>query len=113
MFSVRIISVRGMTIVFGGSPAPKNAMRDDGDYRTAANTVKRRKIFSRLHHAELHPARFTDHVLVPGRIPDELAFSFVHAVDRKNLALRIMRNRRAHSASGGGEAHLHGHFHSR
>jgi hypothetical protein len=33
-------------------------------------------------HSELHSAGFTDHVLVPRRIPDELDISLVHAVDR-------------------------------
>jgi hypothetical protein len=33
-------------------------------------------------HPELHAARFTDHVLIPGRIPDELDIGFIHAVDR-------------------------------
>src|SRR5437762_12212740 len=64
-----------------------------------------------LNHPELHPARFTDHVLVPWRIPDELDFGFVDAVDRKNLALRVVRDGGAHAAAGGGERHFDVHFH--
>ena len=32
-------------------------------------------------HAKLHATGFADHVLVPGRIPNELDISFVDAVD--------------------------------
>ena len=34
-----------------------------------------------LYHAELHPTGFTDHVLVPRRIPDELDIGFIDAID--------------------------------
>jgi hypothetical protein len=47
--------------------------------------------FRGLHHPKLHPARLSDHVLIPGRIPDELDFGFVDAVDREDFALRIVR----------------------
>jgi hypothetical protein len=33
-------------------------------------------------HAELHPPRFADHVLVPGRVPDQLDIGLIDAVDR-------------------------------
>jgi hypothetical protein len=44
-----------------------------------------------LNHPELHPPRFADHVLIPWRVPNELDVCFIHAVDTKNFALRIMR----------------------
>jgi hypothetical protein len=34
----------------------------------------------RLNHPELHPARFADHVLIPGWVPDELHIGFIDAV---------------------------------
>src|SRR5439155_22781015 len=63
-----------------------------------------------LDHAELHAPRFTDHVLVPRRVPNKLHIGFVHAIDRQNFALRIVRNRRAHSAAGRSQRHLYFHF---
>jgi hypothetical protein len=59
-----------------------------------------------LRSSRAHPARFADHVLIPGRIPDELDICFIHAVDRENFALRIMRDRRTHSATRRSESHL-------
>jgi hypothetical protein len=32
-------------------------------------------------HPELHPARFADHILIPGRVPNELDIGFIDAVD--------------------------------
>ena len=64
------------------------------------------------HHPELHPARFADHALIPGRIPDELHVGFIHAIDRQNLALRIVRDGRPHAATGRGQRHFHFHFRS-
>src|SRR5882724_1315471 len=55
-----------------------------------------------LDHAELHSAGFADHVLVPWRIPNELHVGFINAVYAQNFALRIVRDRRAHSATGRG-----------
>jgi hypothetical protein len=34
-----------------------------------------------LNHAELHSPRFADHVLIPGRIPNELDIGFIDTVD--------------------------------
>ena len=36
---------------------------------------------ARLNHAELHSPRFADHVLIPGRVPNELDIGFIDAVD--------------------------------
>src|SRR5439155_11622287 len=36
---------------------------------------------TRSDHAKLHATGFADHVLVPGRVPNELDISFVDAVD--------------------------------
>ncbi len=60
-----------------------------------------------LDHPELHPARFADHVLVPGRVPNELDIRFIHTVDGQDFALRIIRDRRIHSAIERSESHLH------
>jgi hypothetical protein len=65
---------------------------------------------ARLNHAELHPPRFTDHVLIPGWIPNELDIGFIDTVDGQNLALRIVGDCRSHSAAGGREGHFHFHF---
>src|SRR5207249_11218516 len=62
-------------------------------------------------HPEFHPASFADHILVPGRIPNELDIRFIDAVDTKNFALRIMRDGRPHAAARRGECHFH--FHPR
>src|SRR5438067_9091465 len=65
---------------------------------------------SDLDHSELHSPGFADHVLVPRRIPDELHVSFIDAVYTQNLALRIVRDCRSHSATGRGQSHFY--FHS-
>jgi hypothetical protein len=36
---------------------------------------------ARLDHSEFHPSSLADHILVPGRIPNELHVSFIDAVD--------------------------------
>lgn len=38
-----------------------------------------------LNKAELHFAGFADHMLVPGRVPDQLNISFVNAGNGKDL----------------------------
>src|SRR5438067_1811629 len=63
-----------------------------------------------LDHAELHPAGFADHALIPRRIPDELDVGFVDAVDRHDLALRVVRDHRPHAAAGSGESHFDFHL---
>src|SRR6476659_10315207 len=60
-----------------------------------------------LHHPKLHPTRFTDHVLIPRRIPDELNIGFIDAVDRKDFALCIMRDRGSNATARRGQCHLH------
>ena len=65
---------------------------------------------AQLNHAELHPPRFADHVLVPRRVPNELDISFVDAIDTQNLTLRIVGDCRSHSAARGRERHFHFHF---
>ena len=62
-------------------------------------------------HAELHPARFADHVLVPGRVPNELDIGFIDAVDGQDFALCIVSNGRSHATSGRSQRHFH--FHPR
>src|SRR6266496_1729231 len=63
-----------------------------------------------LNHPELHAPRFADHVLIPWRVPNELHIGFIYAVDGQNLALRIVRDRRAHAAARGRKRHFHFHF---
>src|SRR5205085_10632685 len=60
-------------------------------------------------HAELHSPGFTDHVLIPWRIPNELHLGFIHTVDRQNFALRVVRNGGAHAAAGSGQRHFYFH----
>src|SRR5882724_4050808 len=61
-------------------------------------------------HAKLHSPGFTDHVLIPRRIPNELHIGFIDAVYAQNFALRIVRDRRPHPAARGGQSHFY--FHS-
>ena len=63
-----------------------------------------------LNHAELHAPGFTDHVLIPGRVPNELDISFIYAVDGQNFALRVARDSRSHAAAGCGKGHFHFHL---
>src|SRR2546423_3202283 len=63
----------------------------------------------RSDHAQLHPARFANHVLIPRRIPDELHVGLIDAVDCQNLALGVVGDGRAHSAAWCGQSHLHIH----
>src|SRR5260370_25315053 len=65
---------------------------------------------TRSNHAEFHPSRFADHVLIPGRIPNELDIGLIYSVDRQNFALRIVRDRRSHPATGSSQSHFHFHF---
>src|SRR4030095_3803034 len=62
-------------------------------------------------HPELHPARFADHILIPGRVPNELDIGFIDAVDGQNLALRIVGDGWSHPAARRRERHFH--FHAR
>src|SRR6266542_2361003 len=62
-------------------------------------------------HPELHPARFADHILIPGRIPDELDIGFIHAVNRQNFALGVVGYCGPHAAARRSERHFHFHAH--
>jgi len=62
---------------------------------------------SDLNHAELHSPGFADHVLVPRRIPDQLHIRFIDTIDRQNFALRIVRDRRSHSATRRSQGHFY------
>src|SRR2546430_8081712 len=79
--------------------------------RAANSPVRIGKIERNLNHAELHPPGFADHVLVPGRVPNELDVRFIDAVATKNFALRIMRDGPPHAAARRGECPFP--FHSR
>src|SRR6476620_11141240 len=79
-------------------------------YESSARPVCQKKARKNSDHPELHPAGFADHALVPRRIPDELNVGLVYAVDRKDLALGVVRDRRAHSAAGCGQRHFDVHL---
>src|SRR5947207_3289723 len=61
----------------------------------------------RLDHSQFHPPSFTDHVLVPRRIPNQLHISFIDAVDRQDFALRVVGDGWTHSATRRGQSHFH------
>lgn len=60
-----------------------------------------------LDHAELHPAFFGDHVLVPGGVPDELDVGFINVVDGEDFCLGVCGDDGAHAAAWGGEGHFY------
>ena len=72
-----------------GSPRAFKMVRDDptGSWVIGHASRKDRDTPSRtdLDKAELHFAGFADHMLVPGRIPDQLNVSFVNAGNGKDL----------------------------
>jgi hypothetical protein len=71
--------------VTNGSPRAFKIVR--GDHTGSRTLVMRAERFARtdLDKAELHFAGFADHMLVPGRIPDQLNISFVNAGNGKDL----------------------------
>ena len=76
----------------------------------ASRTPRRAGGSRYLNHPELHATSLADHVLIPRRVPNELHIGFIYAVDGQNLALRVVRDCRAHAAARGRERHFHFHF---
>src|SRR5262245_11405332 len=87
-----------------GLKAGVNEILDWGARNTDATSTK---LMALSDHTELHSAGFTDHVLIPRRIPNELHLGLIDPVYAENLALRIVRDRRSHSATGCGQRHFH------
>ncbi len=56
----------------------------------------------------MHFAYFGDHGLVPGGVPDQLDFGFVHAGEGFDLGFGFLGEDGAHAATGGGEGHFDG-----
>src|SRR6266571_6888333 len=70
-------------------------------------TAQPRALHQISNHPELHPARFTDHVLVPRWIPNEIDLSFVNTIDAEDFTLRIMRDRGSHSTARRRQRHFY------